>query len=261
MTHCIAYCRAKRFDFDALRDYFFSQYRSIMYKGVIHTMRDVGEAFIFPFGVFVAWGLDHDATRNLIEELKPFEMEPLPGQITDDFTYAVSDGETRIHQDFIHLASDDVLVRLAISYGIAQSVKLAEFEEYAMETIQKTSHIPLAIATTGRLKLTRRDVAKMRGMLYLVESGINLNFDLLDTPEFFWEYPEVEDIYNMTIMYLDVRARTEVLNKKTHVIHELFDMLAEEQNHKHSAVLEWIIIWLIAVEVVFFIIHDILQWV
>ena len=53
----------------------------------------------------------------------------------------------------------------------------------------------------------------------------------------------------------------EVLNKKVHVIHELFDMLAEEQKHKHSTMLEWIIIGLITLEVLFFIIHDILKWV
>jgi uncharacterized Rmd1/YagE family protein len=111
-----------------------------------------------------------------------------------------------------------------------------------LHTIEDTAHIPRALAETGRLNLSRRAIARMRGKLYLAVSDINLNFDLLDTPEFFWEYPEVEHVYTLTATYLDVKPRIEVLNKKVHVIHELFEMLAEEQNHKHSTVLEWIII-------------------
>ncbi|WP_417535681.1 hypothetical protein [Methylophaga sp.] len=47
-------------------------------------------------------------------------------------------------------------------------------------------------------------------------------------------------------------ARINVLNKKLESIHELLDMLANEQNHKHSSTLEWIIIILIALEIVLF---------
>ena len=259
MKHCSAYCRAKTFAFGELRDNLLRQYRSARYKGVLHIERDEGEAFIFPFGVLVIWGLSHDETQKLLEEIRPFERETLEGQIIDEFAYVLSAGETRIHEDCIKLASDTTLERLAVSYGIAQSVKLSEFEEYALHTIENTAHIPRTIAETGRLKLRRRAIAKMRGMLYLVESDINLNFDLLDTPEFFWEYPEVEHIYTITVTYLDVKSRIEVLNKKVHVIHELFEMLADEQKHNHSTVLEWIIIWLIAIEILFFMIPDILK--
>ena len=99
----------------------------------------------------------------------------------------------------------------------------------------------------------------MRGNLFLVTSDINLRYNLLDTPEFFWEYPEVEYAYEMMARYLDITSRVDILNQKIDVIHDLFGMLAAEQYHKHSSTLEWIIIVLIAVEIVFFVIHDILK--
>ncbi|MBN2106964.1 MAG: RMD1 family protein, partial [Deltaproteobacteria bacterium] len=126
MKHCSAYCRAKTFAFGELRDYLLRQYRSAMYKGVLHIERDEGEAFIFPFGVLVIWGLNHDETRKLLEDIKPFDREPLEKPIMDEFTYDLSAGETRIHEDCIRLAADTVVERLAVSYGIAQSVKLSE---------------------------------------------------------------------------------------------------------------------------------------
>lgn len=38
-------------------------------------------------------------------------------------------------------------------------------------------------------------------------------------------------------------------------------ILADEQDHQHSAALEWIIIWLIAIAVLFFLVHDIFRLV
>ncbi|MDH5258855.1 MAG: RMD1 family protein, partial [Gammaproteobacteria bacterium] len=54
--------------------------------------------------------------------------------------------------------------------------------------------------------------------------------------------------------------RMEVLSKKLETIHELFNMIADELRHKHSSMLEWIIIWLIAFEIVVFLVHDIFKW-
>ena len=52
--------------------------------------------------------------------------------------------------------------------------------------------------------------------------------------------------------YLDIRPRVDLLSNKLNVIHELFEMLADELKHKHSSFLEWIIIILIAFEIVMF---------
>jgi uncharacterized Rmd1/YagE family protein len=48
-----------------------------------------------------------------------------------------------------------------------------------------------------------------------------------------------------------VESRVEVLNKRLDLIKELFDMLASELHNSHSNTLEWIVIILIVVEVLF----------
>jgi len=73
---------------------------------------------------------------------------------------------------------------------------------------------------------------------------------LLDTPEFFWEYSELEPYYRLVAHYLDIERRVNVLNQRLTVLKELFDMLNNEINHKHSSRLEWTIIWLIVIEVI-----------
>ncbi len=92
-------------------------------------------------------------------------------------------------------------------------------------------------------------------LLYSMREGIspfhiNLHQELLDTPEFFWEYPELEPIYKLTAHYLDRERRVNVLNQRLTVLKEMFDMLNDQYNHKQSAQLEWTIIWLIVIEVI-----------
>jgi uncharacterized Rmd1/YagE family protein len=59
-------------------------------------------------------------------------------------------------------------------------------------------------------------------------------------------------LYLSLSRYLELKPRIELLNLKLRTIHDLYDMLAAEQNHKHSSFLEWIIIILIATEIVLF---------
>lgn len=253
---CNAYCLAKHFDFDRLKADFGNRYRTTLHRDVLHVDYD-GDAFVFDYGVIVFWGISHDNELRLMAAMEPFLQNPLDEPLFDHFTYEIGRPQNRIHDDHIEIKDDDIMGMLAVSHAIAQSVELNELENSAEQSISDTASIPKNIARTGSSHLRSRDIAKMRGRLFLVQSEINLHHALMETPDFFWEYPEWEELYLMVAKYLDVRTRTDILNKKLSVIHELFDMLADEQKHRHSSVLEWIIIWLIAFEILVFLLHDV----
>jgi len=257
MNTCRAYCVAKNFLFEDLKTACSSKYKCNTYREVLHVDCAPGEVFLFPYGVMVAWGIELEIADEFLGAIRQFTDEPLSQIQSDEFSFADT-GTFGIKNDLISLASDSILEKLAISHGIAQSVKLQEFEAKAQQTIEENSHLAQNIAESGKSLLSRKQIARKRGHLFLVRSDINLQCDFLETPEFFWNYPETERFYEVTAKYLDVAPRIEILNKKIEVIHELFGMLADEENHKHSYRLEWIIILLIAVEIFMFLFHDIL---
>ena len=259
-VYCIAYCCCKSYRYKDLSDYFIHNQKALFYKDVLHLQKEKGDIFIFSYGVVIFWNISRDQSLRTMDDLKRFEDGSHEIPLVDEFTFSENSAAMKIHEDHIFLESSDVLEKIAVSHGIAQSLKLSELEGYAWETIEAVSHIPRNIADSGKTKLSRKELAKIRGKLFLVDMDINLNYDLLDTPEFFWEYPEVENIYQKTVKYLDVKPRIEILDKKLGLIRELFNMLADEQNHNHSAVLEWIIIWLIAIEIIIFIIKELLKF-
>ncbi|ATX82105.1 Uncharacterized protein, Rmd1/YagE family [Mariprofundus ferrinatatus] len=257
---CNAYVLAKHFHFEPLCEQLSGSHRACTYRNAIHLDENSGDVFMFDYGVVVFWGMDHDSEQRLLSQLTPFLNGTLQVPISDFFTYEIDPEATaRIRSDHITLNDDDVMVKLAISHGIAQSLKLSELEAYAEKTIEDTSYIPRNMAESGSSRMGRKEIARMRGQLFLVESDILLHHALLDTPEFFWEYPELEEHYRRMASYLDTTPRVEVLSKKLQIIHEMFDMLADEQKHKHSSMLEWIIIWLIAIEIFIFLGHDLLK--
>lgn len=257
---CYAFCtstayRVKRFH-EAIRH----RFKAELYRDVLHienpTSDGVAHIFFFHYGVAVFWGMKREDALAFLNEVKGFESQHLDEFETDEFTYVFGDSP-KIVQDEIVLPDDKVLTKFAISHGIAQSVKLGTFEVSIQKTFNSMKHIPEDLAKRGEIRLTRKEIRTRMGALFIERTSINLHLDILDTPEIFWEYTEVEYLYKMVSKYLDLQTRVEVLNQRLSILHELFEMLGNELNHQHSSRLELVIICLIVIEVVLILMKDV----
>jgi uncharacterized Rmd1/YagE family protein len=246
---CAAFCLALRFDINELAKLLSDSTLIRIIKGALLIEYNHSWSVVFAYGAVVHWDVSSEQQIKLHQLLLNHAENPLTTIEEEHFTFALNCPGTRIIEDHIEIESSDPILIFALSQGMAQSIKLATFETNAITTINNTSYIPKSLAENGSIKLNRHKIAKIRGQLFLTKSDIILNYDLLDTPDFFWEYPEYEAFYSITAKYLEIAPRTEVLSKKLETIHELFEMLADEQKHRHSSILEWIIIWLIAFEI------------
>ncbi len=247
--NCVAYCLAQGFDISALAKLLSDSTLIRIIKGALLIEDDQSWSVVFAYGAVVLWNVGAEQQAKLQQLLLQHAENPLTIIEEDNFTFALDCPSTRIIEDHIEIESSDPILLFSLSQGMAQSIKLASFETNAITTINNTRYIPKSLAENGNIKLSRHQIAKIRGQLFLTKSDIILNYDLLDTPDFFWEYPEYETFYSIAAKYLEVAPRTEVLSKKLETIHELFEMLADEQKHRHSSILELIIIGLIAFEI------------
>lgn len=255
-----AFCTAQTYAIKPLYEVMRVSYKTTLYKDVVHVILDKGygtpcDAFFFPYGVTVFWGIDREIGLKILkEEIAAFEHNPSSDVETDIFTFEY--GETaKISEDEIILPNRESLTKLAISQGIAQSVKLGTFETSIQKTFQLTRQIPEDLAKHGKIPLSGKDIRRKMGELFIERNSINLHMDILDTPEFFWEYPELEPLYMMVANYLDLRTRVEILNQRLNIIHGLFEMLGTELNHLHSNRLELTIVCLIVIEIILSIFH------
>lgn len=258
---CSAYCTAEKYDVISLyknlkETTHVERYAEALHFKVYDKQLFLGDVFYFNYGVIVFWSLPEEYEKQFLVEIKPYESNPVKEVAFDEFEFSY--GETsRIYKDEIILQTKNNLAKLTVSYGLSQSVKLEIFEEKIESTIEKTKRLPQDLASKGKIVLSRKDISKQIGALFLERNSINLHTDILDTPEFFWEYSDLEPLYRKTCIYLDINGRVEVLNKRLDIVHELFEMLSNELNHRHSSKLEWAIIWLIMIEVLIAIFSDI----
>jgi len=260
---CKAYCTAGFYSLkDLQRALKKTKNEVVVFREVLHLFSPShqGHIFFFDYGCVVFWGFSEKEEKETLTLLKNFEISPLEKIEEDEFEFEPSlTPQTIIKNDVIYLATDNPLDKLAISYGITQSVKLEVFEHRIETTIDQTKYIPETLALEGRIPLSRKKLAKKVGKLFIERNSINIDTEILDLPEFFWEHPEVEHLYIVATKYLDIKPRVELLNRRLDMIRDLFSMLTAEIQHQHSSFLEWIIIVLITVEVLLTVLKDILK--
>ncbi|KAK3486633.1 uncharacterized protein B0T23DRAFT_388057 [Neurospora hispaniola] len=277
-----AVCVAESFDMDAVVSLLTSHNFSLDPDNTGFDIHEVvharglnhGDIFVFPSGTIVTWALPPDvvdtlATRLLIPAAEsPFvenkEEEDL------EFTTDPTEEQSKVSGDVVVLGTrreveagdrlDTTLAKIAFSSGLARSTKLAVLESSLTRYLESTRHIPDQLSQGLKAPLSRELILQKTGELLNLRSQLNHYNDLTDAlPDIFWDSEEkLETYYSKIGKALDVGVRIKTLNDKmtyaqevVKVAQEVLDISEKMSSEKHSTRLEWIIIILIAIEVVF----------
>jgi len=141
--------------------------------------------------------------------------------------------------------------KMAISFALAQSVRIGCLEGRVQAKIQENNTLPQMLATAGTINLNKNQIAKRIGSLFQIQAQVNLiGYALNEIPNWFWtQNDQYEEMYLTVIDYLGVSSRIEVLNQQLHVIENLMQFISNQQSELHATSLEWLIIYLIVAEV------------
>ncbi|KAM0716748.1 hypothetical protein Q7P37_008193 [Cladosporium fusiforme] len=218
------------------------------------TTVHIPEIFLFEYGVVVIWGMTVKEEQRFLKEIAKFEQEKLGKDDvqTEEFNfYYTREYQARIYNDFISLREKrNYMTKLAISHALAQSTKTSLYEDLVDATITTTQSIPSTIARTGRINLTRREINMQIGELFILRINIHLQGSVLDAPELMWAEPQLEPVYQAVRSYLEMDQRVGLLTERLDVIADLLQVLKDQLTHTHGEYLEWIVIVLIAAEIV-----------
>lgn len=208
--------------------------------------------FVFPFGTAVLWEYSEIEKQTLEEILIANVHSPF------DHPYGYEDEFETEENDFFKVSNDILFLpkefslsdKLAISYAISQSTALLYLEKRISSAEILLEKIPKELAEKGRSYLSDKNLRKLIGQVLQKKHEVNLGMGFSETPDYFWEYPDCQPIYKKVHRYLEIQSRITTLNNKIGILHETLEVLRDESNARHSAILEWIIIWLIVFEVV-----------
>ncbi|KAI4222424.1 MAG: hypothetical protein LQ349_007632 [Xanthoria aureola] len=215
----------------------------------IHTP----EIFLFDYGTVVIWGMTLAQEKRFLHDISKFESEKLARADiqTENFNfYYTREYQARIYNDFISLREKkNYMTKLAISHALSQSVKTSLFEDLLSTTIDSTHPLPQQLAVTGRIALSRTEINKQIGQLFILRINIHLQGSVLDSPELMWAEPQLEPIYGAVRSYLEMDQRVGLLTERLEVLGDLLAVLKDQVGTRHGEYLEWIVIVLIAAEI------------
>ena len=155
---CVSFCTADSYDILALAGFFRKKgYFTHLLRDSLHITnpKRPGDIFIFNHGCFVCWGFGKKFEEKLLNYIKPFAINPLQAIESDHFYYEYGEKvaintQEKQRLDVITLDSQDPQVKLAISYGLAQSIKLEAFEEATKGAIKKNSYLSWSSSYTHK---------------------------------------------------------------------------------------------------------------
>ncbi len=257
----VSYCTCTSYNLNLILDLLSASGRSctISYDVLYFEINHESAVFIFDFGCIVFWGVDAQEQKSILDSIATYAEDLSYSYTVEKLEYKFSEKSTTHideESDVVMLGSNEIHLRLSLSYGFAQSAKLEVIENYIEKTINENKSIPLELIKTGKISLSRKELAKKIGNLFSAKNSASLNTNVLDTPDFFWKKPMYEQYYEMAVYFMELEQRISVLDTRLNVIQELYGILSTELQHSHSSRLEMIIIFLIMVEVVLVLMRD-----
>ncbi|KAM0246902.1 hypothetical protein ACHAQJ_010041 [Trichoderma viride] len=225
-----------------------------------------GDIFVFPSGTIVTWSLPPDVVTKQI--LRAAE-EPHPEKLreVEDLEFTTDNGRetSTLKGDVVVLGTrkehkegdflDTTLAKIAFSSGLARSTKLAVLESALTSYFESTRNIPALLSEGAGVPLSRKFILQKTGELLSLRAKLNHYSELTDNlPDIFWDSRSelgLEGYYDQVGRALDVNVRIRALNQKMDYAQEIATVLREMSSEQHGTRLEWIIIVLIFVEVIF----------
>lgn len=221
---------------------------------------DTAMMFFFREGSVVFWNVDDKTIKTVMRILEQHEIQPYEVALVhwenEEINYSIEEGSTKLQRgNFVFNSDLDyeqvLLEKFAFSNALSLSVKLAIWEISLDHFVESIQPIPETLKTGKSVKLSRAEVLQKIGELFALRHCINLSSDLLITPDFYWDREDLEQLYDKTCQFLSINRRVKVVNEKLLHCTELTDLMRNHLSEKHSLRLEWMIVILITIEVMF----------
>lgn len=259
---CLSYCIAKHIDLTLLYDHYKSmpfEYTSIKSRDVLKLTPNFAphvRVFVFKNGTVVSWGVKRHQIETYLATIKRFANNLIAFRVRDEFSYHLGT-KTAIQPhgyfevDCLSIDMDDDDLKLSLSYGFSQSIKLQYFETILESLIEKYTPLIRVLSNKGKMSVKRSQLRQIIGELLKAKSEMNLLSNFLYHPKYFWKHPTLEEYYSMLERYLHVQRRVNAMNHRLNTLNEIFDMFNQYLENRHAHNLEVIIIVLITLEIVF----------
>jgi required for meiotic nuclear division protein 1 len=210
--------------------------------------------YVERFGAVVFWNCPEPVLQAFQRDLQELPgAGPRIGSTHDSLTVHVGAAEETVGFSAVWLKELTLEKLRVISLTLAQSVALDYFETSVSAAMAKFHPVVKTMREHGKLNLKHAEVLSLVGFAMEIRSVVLENLTLFDDPPESWESESLAHLDSALFDQFDLEERINAINQKLVYLKDAGSTLMEVLTNSKSVRLEWIVILLIALEVVLFV--------
>jgi len=219
---------------------------------------DNGQVFLYYFGGVVFVNCPAEIMARFLDSM-PQYAEYLKGQpqlpYRDEYRLEIdAEREAVISNDCAVMPRYNQAYLDIICFVIAKSVALERIEE-RIDVVFDEVEALIANLGKGKLELPDRDMARLASSILSFKFTSIAHIMVLDKPDITWDNPDADRLYSTMASLFELNQRYQEIKHKSETLLDMTDVFTSLSHARRSARLEWIIIVLIAIEIVLFVLE------
>ncbi len=206
---------------------------------------------VFSYGSVVFVNMEHHEIVDTVNYLKAIEktLASATFKYQDDYTIVVNDEEPSIHFEFFNINDYEEYHLNMLSIVLAKSVALERIEEGLDNLLDEIEEI-IAKLERGKLGINDTKLSKTVAVILRFKFNIISHLMLLDKPAITWVNQESENLYTNLEELFELKSRYEKIKGKSETLMDITEVFTTMTYQKRGNTLEWMVIILIALELV-----------
>jgi required for meiotic nuclear division protein 1 len=252
----------------------FSTEKELFYQ--ISKMRYIS---IFNYGVVSFFNIEEPKMEELKKRIYPFCENKFKVENKDEYFIDNNAEKIKYQYNRIEMPKYNLFVLRLVMFHVAQSIALTNYFEQTKRVLEETNRHTLVLGKKGIISLKGRTLKKFLGKTLQIKNQIVENLYILDfapgsngdesniemsalmkeslSQYLYWKsYMEI-DIDEGMKEALVMQYRSEMIYEELKIIKEQIDLFSDTLQHSANIKLEWVIIVLVAYEVIDLIIKNI----
>ncbi|MDI6737019.1 MAG: RMD1 family protein [Nanoarchaeota archaeon] len=208
--------------------------------------------FAYSFGALAFFDVDDVMISATIKNLRGLKVEILKDKIWDEYK-VIDHVKNSVEFNLIRMKTADLEHMSLVALVLAQSVALEFYENQVDAMVTQFSPLNKQLSEKGKLAARDKQILKVVGGNNTVIEVIVSKLSLLEEPASAWENEEMEWLFNRLHYMFEIEERFKHVQYKLGFIQNNSELMLEVLRGRRDAMLEWIIIALIAFEILIFV--------
>lgn len=258
MYKVIAFQIADSIDIKAYRDNF----RAGLVYGdadeLFYEIQGARYVYIFKYGAISFLNYETADISSFLGFIYPFCKNRFKENLTDEFIVETGATEYKMGHNKIEITASDKNTFRIIMLNVSQSVTLDYYSEQTSRLLEETNHHTQILEKKGRLAVSGRNLKKFIGRTLLLKNRIAENLYIFDSPSETWEDEKLDKLYNELKKNFDLQERFRNVSDGLGIVKDNLELFRDILQYRNTVFLEWIIIALIAIEVLHYLLEQVL---